>query len=202
MNNIYVRQLFEPHEAQRILEDVASEEYGQFKRSRLYDASSGKMHFKVIEDQRRSWEQVFHSHSRFAWIKSRVTGHVRNALSEFGLEIDNLSYPQGLRFIRYNSDELGFQDWHTDRSKDNRILTCVVQLTDPAQYKGARLEFQSPVLSQMVPVEQGSLIIFPSDQSHRVSECTQGTRYSLIIWAEEHGMELPEGFVEDDINAN
>lgn len=197
MNNIYTRKVFEPHEAQRILDDIVSEEYSEFKRSRIYDTSQGQMHFKEIPDDRRSWEQVFHNHPRFAWIKKRVTNHVKSALDEFGLEIKNISYPQGLRFVKYDSAEQGFQNWHTDRAKPTRILTCVIQLTDPETYTGARLEFQSPILSRQVPVEQGSLIIFPSEQIHRVSECTQGTRYSLIIWAEEEGSELPEGFVDD-----
>lgn len=202
MNNIYTRQIFEPHEAQRILDDVKSEEYSAFRRSRLYDTSQGQMHFKEMTDSRRSWEQVFHNHPRFAWIKQRVTNHVKDALDEFDLSIENISYPQGLRFIKYVSTENGFQNWHTDRAKPTRILTCVIQLTDPDTYEGARLEFQSPILSRQVPVEQGSLIIFPSDQVHRVTECTRGERYSLIIWAEEDGLELPEGFIEDAVKEN
>lgn len=197
MDKIYTQPIFEAHEAQRILEDIASEQHGTFNRSRLYDQSSGKMLFREILDSRRSWEQVFHSHPRFAWIKARITNHVKSALEEFDMQMAAINYPQGMRFIRYDSTELGFQDWHTDKSKDSRILSCVIQLTDPAEYTGARLEFKSPILSRQVPVEQGSLIIFPSSQIHRVSECASGTRYSLIVWAEEKDQALPEGYTED-----
>ena len=197
MYNMYVRSIFAKHEAQQICDDIASEEYGKFKRSRLYDTSDGKMIFKEMPNQRRSWEQIYHAHSRFAWIKQRVTNHVKEALDEFGMNIDDIAYPQGLRFIKYDASEHGFQDWHTDKSKPNRMLSCVIQLTDPATYQGGRLEFKSPMINQEVPVEQGSLIIFPSEQLHRVTECTHGTRYSLIVWADEKGLDLPQGFVEE-----
>jgi predicted 2-oxoglutarate/Fe(II)-dependent dioxygenase YbiX len=202
MNNIYTCKLFEPHEAQRLLDDITSEFYGKFVRSRLYDTSSGNMHFKEIADARRSWEQVYHNHTRFAWIKARLNNHVRTALDQFGLTMPAIHYPQGLRFLKYDSAETGFQNWHTDKSKQSRILTCVVQLTDPDEYQGARLEFQSPILSKQVPVQQGSLIIFPSEQIHRVSECISGIRYSLIVWAETEDTALPPGYTDDTTEKN
>ena len=126
---------------------------------------------------------------------NRVTGHVKQALSQFNMDMKEINYPQGLRFIKYDSSELGFQNWHTDKSKDTRILSCVIQLSDPLSYTGANLEFESRRLSNEVSREQGSINIFPSGQIHRVTECTSGIRYSLVIWAEETNDELPEGFV-------
>ena len=195
MNNLYTSTCFTASESQVILDDVVSEEYAVFKRSRLYELHDNKKVFKEIPNERRSYEQVFHDHSRFAWIKSRVTGHVKQALSQFNMDMKEINYPQGLRFIKYDSSELGFQNWHTDKSKDTRILSCVIQLSDPLSYTGANLEFESRRLSNEVSREQGSINIFPSGQIHRVTECTSGIRYSLVIWAEETNDELPEGFV-------
>lgn len=88
-----------------------------------------------------------------------------------------------------------FRNWHTDGGYEDgtgyfneiqrrrymkRMLTCVVQLTDPEEYDGGRLElpyYHNP--QEPAVMLQGSAILFPSYFWHRVSPVTAGTRYSL-----------------------
>ena len=50
-------------------------------------------------------------------------------------------------------------------------------------YKGGIFEFKHLQNPEKF-IEQGSIIVFPSYQLHQVTEITEGTRYSLVCWAE------------------
>lgn len=93
-----------------------------------------------------------------------------------------------MQFGEYDASYGGKYDWHHDVDWQNsknfdRKLSIVVQLSNPATYKGGQFEFsevQSP--KQEDWGKQGSILIFPSYLTHRVTEVTEGTRYSLVSW--------------------
>lgn len=109
----------------------------------------------------------------------------RNA---FGFDIDYLTE---IQYTTYYSNNLGKYDWHQDIFWANprcydRKLSVTVQLTDPSEYDGGDFEFD-PCVPAPDPVEvrrKGTVIVFPSFLSHRVTPVTRGTRKSLVSWAE------------------
>jgi len=84
--------------------------------------------------------------------------------------------------------EGSFYDWHYDVNwiadkPFDRKLSIVIQLSDSNDYEGGEFEFQR--------IEQpkgfrtpGSVLVFPSYLTHRVTTVTKGTRRSLVNWAE------------------
>jgi PKHD-type hydroxylase len=130
------------------------------------------------------------------WLFSHI---VLNALEVnhncFGLELNNfpkLDCQHG-QFTEYvgSPEGGGKYDFHEDNCwiadrtlATDRKLSCVLQLTDPSQYEGGRLEFERPdaALPEERFLDQGSLIFFPSHLRHRVTPVTSGIRYSFVMW--------------------
>lgn len=128
------------------------------------------------------WANNFSDIRALLW--SYVAEANRNA---FGFSIENIG---DIQFTEYQASYKGNYDWHHDidwnlEKAFDRKLTIVVQLTDPQKYKGGNFEFsevQNPTLNDFK--QQGSIIVFPSYLQHRVTEVTDGTRYSLVSWFE------------------
>ena len=92
-----------------------------------------------------------------------------------------------VKILRYENG--GKYKWHTDtgaKETSTRKLTAVIQLSDETMYEGGDLEFgitdDSGKKNYTAPRTRGSIIIFPSFLSHRVTPITKGRRYSLITW--------------------
>jgi PKHD-type hydroxylase len=113
------------------------------------------------------------------WIYERISNFVHDCNnSRYGFDIVGFNEP--LQLAKY---EIGdYFDWHQDMGRDVswRKLSIVVQLSDPSEYEGGQLEFLSR--SKFASNKLGSLIIFPSYMSHKVTPITGGTRYSLVAW--------------------
>jgi hypothetical protein len=89
-----------------------------------------------------------------------------------------------LKLIKYHQG--GFYSWHTDFNAGDsslRKLTAIVQLTDPSEYEGGDVQFaiQDKHTKEWYTINKlkGSLTIFPTFLSHRVTPVTKGTRYVL-----------------------
>ncbi|TMV52564.1 2OG-Fe(II) oxygenase, partial [Thioclava sp. BHET1] len=89
----------------------------------------------------------------------------------------------------YGAEAEGHFGWHSDIGAGvvagKRKLTMVVQLSDPSEYEGGRLETRADLDVREAPRDQGSATLFPSFVLHRVTPVTRGARHSLTIWA--HG---------------
>ncbi len=99
----------------------------------------------------------------------------------------NIQEMEKVKILRYENG--GKYKWHTDtgaKETSTRKLTAVVQLSDETLYEGGDLEFgitdDSGEKNYTAPRTRGSIIIFPSFLSHRVTPITKGRRYSLITW--------------------
>lgn len=119
-------------------------------------------------------------------LKNHFLQYILDANSSFfGLDAYSLisemqftEYPEGSGFYKDHHDV----DWLSSSATD-RKLTMVIQLSDPETYKGGDLLFsecENPEPEQLR--KQGSVIVFPSYFRHRVTEVTEGTRYSLVSW--------------------
>lgn len=96
-------------------------------------------------------------------------------------------FADALQYTEYR--EAGHHhDWHMDLGPgpySTRKLSLVLQLSDGADYGGADFEVLSdcPSNAQRAAMrELGSVIVFPSYTSHRVSPLQQGCRHSLVAW--------------------
>lgn len=88
-----------------------------------------------------------------------------------------------IQYTEYEESYQGFYDWHTDAGNNNRKLSIVVQLSDPAEYEGGELQVQNGEHPYRVcNKEKGGMIVFPSFLLHRVTPVTKGCRRSLVIW--------------------
>jgi len=99
----------------------------------------------------------------------------------------NIQELERVRILKYENG--GKYKWHTDcgaKETSTRKLTAIVQLSDETKYEGGNLEFgitdKSGKNNYTAPRTQGSVIIFPSFLSHRVTPIISGKRYSLITW--------------------
>ena len=99
----------------------------------------------------------------------------------------NIQELESVKILKYGVG--GKYKWHTDcgaKETSTRKLTAIVQLSDETNYEGGDLEFgitdDSGEKNYTAPRTRGSIIIFPSFLSHRVTPITKGRRYSLITW--------------------
>jgi|TARA_R100000479_G_scaffold118122_1_gene60335 hypothetical protein len=94
----------------------------------------------------------------------------------------NIEQPEGeLKYIEYGVGD--HYNWHIDMNpndKQPRKLTGIIMLND--EFEGGYLQFGIKDKENewvKVPKLRGSLIVFPSFLSHRVSPVTDGMRYSI-----------------------
>jgi PKHD-type hydroxylase len=131
--------------------------------------------------------------SKIKWIKNndstrhiykRLTDLMKSANKEmWNFHITTLE--ENLQFTEYNADEQGHYDWHMDfggYSTSTRKLSMVVQLTDPSEYEGGKLQFMINRSVLDAPDDKGTVIFFPSYLTHRVTQLTKGKRNSLVFW--------------------
>lgn len=128
-----------------------------------------------------------------SWIIPKIEYAVRiSNKNAFQFDID---YFHELQFGEYTGEQQGAYGWHTDLEWASprliqRKLSIVVQLSDSDDYEGGDLELQESELSEgQYPTPtalraKGTLLVFPSFLSHRVTPVVKGTRYSLVIWYE------------------
>jgi len=101
----------------------------------------------------------------------------------FGADVSNYIECQ---FTRYDGDDNGFYEYHLDLTFEgrkpafDRKVSCVALLSDPSEFTGGELM----LMGDTVNLKKGSVVAFPSFYPHKVTEVTQGTRYSMVSWLE------------------
>lgn len=134
-------------------------------------------------------EEQKYRKAKVYWLE--INNLLVRALWSYVLEINRDGYQLSLdghekvQLTKYN-DEC-FYDWHRDANyKDDQIrkLSAVLQLSKPEDYKGCELQlFNGMNEPEELPIKkQGSLIVFKSDEWHRITKLTEGVRYSLVMW--------------------
>jgi len=120
-----------------------------------------------------------------SWVGGLCEHYVRvaNRSSDWNFDLKVVQDPQ---FTIYESGQ--HYTWHQDViGKGNvRKLSMVIQLTDPNEYEGGKLELKNNVGEEVVCQDfmaRGSVIVFPSVTWHRVTPITKGRRYSAVAWA-------------------
>ncbi len=121
------------------------------------------------------------------WVMDRLLRVVADANRQFGYDLTD--FAESGQCARYQAETAGHFAWHSDIGGGalaaKRKLTLVVQLSDPAAYGGGALEVWPDSHVQAADRAQGTATVFPSFVLHRVTPVTEGTRWSLTLWA--HG---------------
>ncbi len=122
------------------------------------------------------------------WIMDRLIDVVRQA-NRTVFDFDLRDFAESPQVARYGAECEGHFDWHTDIGDGpvaaRRKLTMVVQLSDPADYAGGRLEVMPGAQKVTAQLDMGAATLFPGFVLHRVTPVTLGARHSLTVWA--HG---------------
>jgi PKHD-type hydroxylase len=110
---------------------------------------------------------------------------IQNFVNEANKELFHLSvtgFTESIQFTEYEGKGTQY-GWHIDigPGKNKRKISVVVQLSDPADYKGGNLILNTGN-EISTDREQGSVILFPSILLHKVEPLISGNRYSLVSW--------------------
>ena len=116
----------------------------------------------------------------WTWLQDKMYTMVKIVNEKsFQFHIDK---PEGeLKYIQYDTGDN--YTWHIDMNPTDgqqRKLTGIIMLND--DYLGGDLQFGMKDKDEKwisVPKKKGTITIFPSFLSHRVSSVSEGTRYSI-----------------------
>jgi PKHD-type hydroxylase len=64
----------------------------------------------------------------------------------------------------------------------HRKLSLTVQLSDPNDYEGGKLQFMIDRHVDDAPAQRGTVIVFPLFVMHRVTPVERGVRRSIVGW--------------------
>ena len=105
---------------------------------------------------------------------------------QYGLTTFPLNRWDTLLHNIYSSDIQGHYGEHADESRSllwDSKMTLLINLSE-GEYEGGDLQFRTPhgefTCDGIKP--KGSICIFPSFVTHRVTTITSGTRNSLVMW--------------------
>ena len=160
-----------------------------FESGKVGDDDKGE----VAKDRRNSDVKWLANHR---WLIDLLLPYIDAANESAGWKYD-VRCLGGLQLTRY--EEGGFYGWHrdgfgdhlhaqqygTDPNKYVRKLSFTLLLNN--DYEGGKFQFASYdktecVISTPEMNTTGSIVIFPSVMTHRVTTVTKGTRYSLVGW--------------------
>lgn len=131
-------------------------------------------------ERRNSWLQWLHYSQDSHWLFERLS-QVVHSCNQVRYKFHLSGFLEALQLTEYQEGQE--YDWHTDSGNGDfsiRKLSIVVQLTDPKEYTGGELQILGNKVTQ---VEQGTIIIFPSFNAHKVHPVKSGVRNSLVAWA-------------------
>src|SRR5210317_1601472 len=110
-------------------------------------------------------------------------------LNDRWLNFDLNGEIEALQYLEYGFGQ--FYNWHTDSGHyevATRKLTCIIQLSDPSDYVGGRLQIDSQThlpngnFVKYAPKARGTAIIFPSHLRHIARPVLLGRRKALVAW--------------------
>ena len=61
-------------------------------------------------------------------------------------------------------------------------VSCTVFLNDPEDYDGGELEIQTPFGNNIIKLDAGDAVVYPSTSIHKVREVTDGVRKVAVTW--------------------
>jgi hypothetical protein len=102
--------------------------------------------------------------------------------SHYGFRLTGITRPP--QYLEYRPGEGHFErhnDYSHDQADSPRKLTVIIQLSEPKDYDGGRLQIHG-METEDLPVERGTTLLFPAFLYHSVSPVTRGVRRALVCW--------------------
>jgi PKHD-type hydroxylase len=177
--------VFTPKQCQRIIERGLQE---QASEGGLEGVDGDEVLDTTVRDSTTAWLPPADDTD---WIYSKLARVAQKANRRY--EFALTGFEENLQFTVYDRPG-AFYTWHQDGLDGpvaHRKLSMVVQLTDPEQYRGAELQFfdvaedyDEELLDAFTEssTRQGTVVVFPSLEYHRVLPLRSGVRYSLVSW--------------------
>ena len=116
------------------------------------------------------------------WFYDKLAAHI-DGLNQNFYQF-NLTGFNNYQFTEYKAFQKGKYDWHVDTIYGpneqflTRKLSATLLLND--SFVGGNFEFLES--KEQPRMSAGTLIVFPSFMTHRVTELTKGVRNSLVCW--------------------
>jgi predicted 2-oxoglutarate/Fe(II)-dependent dioxygenase YbiX len=127
-----------------------------------------------------AWHQYYET---FPFLYEKLSKILIDEISVKGFDLDYLASP--FQFTEYKVGD--YFHWHRDAvgdivTQEERYCSMVIQLNN--DYDGGNLELKLPHDNTHLTFEKGigNLIIFLSNIEHRVTDVTEGNRYTLVNW--------------------
>lgn len=144
--------------------------------------------FKEDKDYRSVLQGSLDAHNDdIEWLFKIVRDRVDwTNTDHYGFDLSGLH--EGMQYLRYDTENQGHYRWHQDYGggySSHRKLSVVIQLSDPGEYEGCRLNMFTQEEFEVPTLAKGTGVIFPSWQPHCVTEITCGIRRALVCWV--HG---------------
>jgi len=123
-----------------------------------------------------------------SWMFLKIRDQVMH-LNERWLNLDLNGEVEALQYLEYGFGQ--FYNWHTDSGHNEvatRKLTCIIQLSDPSDYVGGKLQIDSQThlpngdFVKYAPRARGTAIVFPSHLNHIARPVWWGRRKALVAW--------------------
>lgn len=145
-----------------------------------------KENSKIAKGIRSAQIYVLENDEENRWIYEKVASIVSFA-NKYHFDYELTGITHGIQLIEYSADEeiKGHYDWHVDCGSGEpatRKISFTAQLSDPKDYDGCELVINNHGTDITGTKERGSVHLFPSYMTHKVTPITRGTRYALVIW--------------------
>lgn len=165
---------FTKEELDKIHNDVAAL---PFQDATIFGGSS-----KEIRSSSIKWIPQNHN---WKWLYDKLM-HLATEANDQLWNFELISAPEQIQYTEYYASEDGHYDWHQDIGPgigSHRKVSITVQLSDSDEYVGGDLEIWKGGMSGApCPRGKGRVVIFPSYMPHRVTQVTEGTRRSFVLW--------------------
>lgn len=117
------------------------------------------------------------------WLEGVMANNIVYANREAGWNF-KADISEQVQLAEYS--EGNYYGWHVDtfflaNQPTDRKLTAVIQLNDPSEYEGGELQIKDSGV-ESIPLQKGSIVVFPSYLTHQATKVTRGTRYSGALW--------------------
>lgn len=163
----YYKNAFTPEECKKIINspEEKSIDYGSTHALKI----SNSKHIAKLEETKWIWERLY----------KYVT--TVNSFYKF-----KLAYLDHVHTMEYGTG--GYFKWHIDMNGGDffamRKITVVAFLSERKDYEGGKLIFDmsDENETEVIDMEIGSIILFPSFMAHKVTEIKSGVRTTLVAW--------------------
>jgi len=175
----------------QLSDDTVNAIIQECEKYQVHEAALGVENTRPDSSYRKSNVRWVHGNNpESRWIKELIYDFAQMAnRNAFGFHIDTVN---DIQYTEYHGSEAGKYEWHSDTFWDannpyDRKISVIMQLSDGmTDYEGGFFELdpQYPQPDPNALRTKGTVFVFPSFLSHRVTTVTGGTRKSLVSWVE------------------